>query len=564
LTAGIAVAAFMAVPGGAHAAGPTAIAVDSNGTSYVGYASGAVTRVSAPGSQLPRWTTPVADASGSLGAIMAIDVAPSESNPNAGNVWVLDSNRRVQEFTRDGSFVRGFRIDACDGGNSPEPGREGGLYLTTQQIYVAHPCGDRIMRFPISSLPATGTANVSPAATNQNVFAPHGIGGPDSSFAGPAPYEALYVALPKEESIRWFGLGDLSAPGPPVGNPIPGLTKSGPTEDVFVLNSSSTPRIYFADAANDDVNNRHRIFAAEATFAAPPFDGTNRPFDEIFNFGGLGTGQVQFDDPVAFDVLATTAPASTHVIVADRRNERIQRVTAQQAPPGPGNFVWEAGAVDPGPPPAAPGGTTPGGGGSGTGAGAGTTQPAGGSPGAGGTVGVTIEGGARYTNSPYVELTVREPAGTTAVEISNGSAFTDKDTRAVQTSLGYEWTLEQGGSDQAPRTVYVRFPGSGSDRVYSDDIVLDRKAPLVGAATLSPKGKKRGKKGRRWLLRVAADDEVAGVDQVHLAKAAGGPYESRDFADRITVRREDRPRFVRVTDFAGNVSPPVSVSRRGR
>jgi hypothetical protein len=173
---------------------------------------------------------------------------------------------------------------------------------------------------------------------------------------------------------------------------------------------------------------------------------------------------------------------------------------------------------------------------------------------------VTIDADARYTNSPHVHLEIREPPRTTAVEISNSPAFDAKDTRSLERSFDYEWTLDESASDLDARTVYVRFPGSGTGQTYSDEIILDRRAPLVGGATIS---RKRGK-SRRWVLRVVADDGVSGVDLLHTSGKESGTYKEHRFDDRITVRKAKHAKSVRVSDFAGNVSDPVPVRRRGR
>jgi hypothetical protein len=550
------------LPGQAAAAGPSAVAVDSDGTTYAGFASGAITRVSASGSALPRWTTPVGDANGSLGPIMAIDVGASESNPNGRNVWILDANRRVQEFTRDGVFVRGFSLDACDGSNVPEPAREGGIAVTHDQIYVAHPCANRIYRYTIASLPASGTSAAGPVAQNTNVHAPHGIAGPDSSIPT-AQYHFLYVAQPKDEAIRWFDPVNLTTP--PAGNPIPCLTKAGPTEDVYLLNSANTPRIYFADTANNDLSNANRIFAAEATFETAPFAcqddppvSTDRPFNEIFHLGRPDSGAGSLQNPVAFDVFATTAPASTNVIVADRGGTpRIQRRTAGAFDND--NLAWTVRAEDPGPPPVAGGGGT-GGSSSGGGTAGGTTGgAAAASGGASGAPAITINDGAAYTRTPEVLLEIREPAGTTSLEISNSASFTGFEPRGLQASRTYGWTLETEGSDRVPKRVSVRFPGATGASSVFDEITLDRRAPLVGDPTVQ-KRRKKGKKPR-WLLSVPASDEVSGVDSLEYGPERDGDFKSRAFKSPLRLEDRSDAVYVRVTDVAGNVSGTKRVLR---
>ena len=530
----VAVAGVAAAAQVATAAGPIAIGVDDEGRSDAGFASGAVTRYRlGDGQGLGAWTTQVANADGRLGPIMAIDVAPAGAVANGGNVWILDANRRVQEFTRGGAYIRGFRLDACDSSNDPQPGEEGGIDVTADAVYVAHPCGDRVLRYALAALPVSGTSVAVPAAT-VDVYAPHGIAAQTSATA-PVATRYVYVAQALSSVVRRFDLVSLALVGEAPGG------HSGRYDDVFV----DVTGVLFVAESNGDPGYDDRIYQYDAGSV------------EVRGIGGPGTDPGLLDDARAFDVFPqTAAPPAGNVFVADTGNERIQRMSED------GFTFWTASAVDPGPPPTPPTPAPPADPPPGDGGGALPAAPPG-SAGAGGTPGVTIEEGARYTNSPYVDLTVREPAGTSAVEISNGSAFTDVDARAVRSSLVYEWTLDERGSDLSPRTVYVRFPGSGGDGIYSDEIVLDRRAPLVATARIARK-RSGGRKSRRWVLRVVADDAVSGLAELHLGATEGGKYAKRPFADRIKVRRRKKARFVRVTDLAGNVTEPVAVTRRRR
>ena len=527
----------MSIPAAAQAAGPTAIGVDDAGTSYVGFPSGAVKRYNVgSGTDLGAWTTQVANADGKLGPIAGIDVEPAGVTANGGDVWILDGNRRVQEFTRAGAFIRGFRLDECDGGNSHEPGVEGGLDVTADAIYVAHPCADRIFRYTLGSLPATGTSAALPAAS-QTVYSPHGIAAQAAGGVAPVQTRTLYVAQSRSSVVRQFDLTSLAL----LGN-APGGHLGGRYDDVFI------------DAAGV-------LFQLEQN-PTPGYDDLIYQYDadgnEIRSLGGPGTAQGKLADAGALDVFPQAGVAPGNIFVADTGNERIQRMTDE------GFSFWAAAASDPGPPSAPPVDPPPTGGGGGTGGTGGTTLPSGGqggSAGATGAPGVAIADGARYTNTPYVQLTVREPAGTTGLEISNTSAFASKDTRSLAGSLTYDWTLDESASDLTPRTVYVRFPGSGNDGTYTDEIILDRKAPLVGGATVSRE--RKGKK-RRWVLRVIADDATSGLAELMVAGDNRDNYKSQPFDSSVTVKTAARAQFVRVSDVAGNISIPLAVKRRGR
>ncbi|HEX3874564.1 MAG TPA: hypothetical protein VHW26_10500, partial [Solirubrobacteraceae bacterium] len=135
----ISVLLALAAPAVAEAAGPTAIGQDAQGTSYVGFATGGkIERFDAQGNQLASWGAPGTGA-GQLGPVAAISVGPT------GNVWVLDTNDRVQQFTPGGTFVSGTTLPSC-GGGTPNPLTRGGLEVTATQIFVAHPCANEVIR----------------------------------------------------------------------------------------------------------------------------------------------------------------------------------------------------------------------------------------------------------------------------------------------------------------------------------------------------------------------------------------------------------------------------------
>jgi Ca2+-binding RTX toxin-like protein len=72
-------------------------------------------------------------------------------------------------------------------------------------------------------------------------------------------------------------------------------------------------------------------------------------------------------------------------------------------------------------------------------------------------VGVTINGSAKYTNSPDVVLTVLGPPHANSLLISNDGSFSSWDGRLVRDSERYRFRLESSGPDRLPKTVYVRF-----------------------------------------------------------------------------------------------------------
>jgi hypothetical protein len=203
------------------------------------------------------------------------------------------------------------------------------------------------------------------------------------------------------------------------------------------------------------------------------------------------------------------------------------------------------------------------------------TGPGGTSPGLvfSGSEGVSIDGGAKYTNDSKVRLTIREPANTTEVRISNDGGFARAQSRSIANG-SYVWALRSTGPERLPKTVYVRFGGySGvSATTFTDDIILDETKPRIQAAALTPALSKRGSArtppilGGR-MLRVKALDRTSGVRrmQVQTKKPVKRPRGRRHLVRRYEwtrYRRSLRIRrgqlrgklFVRVRDGAGNVS----------
>lgn len=277
----------------ASAAGPTSIGVDSDGVIYVGFESGGEIKryAGADGAELGSWGT-AGNAPGQLGGIVAIDVAPG----NNGNVWVLDTNRRVQEFTRSGTYLRGFQVGACSNGVSPDPLQRGGLDVTNDDIFVANPCSTVVARYRKSDF---GLQNQgSPSAV------PKGV---SSQLYGSAPSQTqrTYVAYPAIDKVAkiqpWFSTDNSGGFDDPYGfKSIPG----SPT-DVFIdafgvlfVSETSTDRIYL-------------------------YDQNGNEFRWV---GGSGTDVGRFDQPQALDVFEQYSDLSGNLFVADYANERIQRL----------------------------------------------------------------------------------------------------------------------------------------------------------------------------------------------------------------------------------------------
>ncbi len=281
----------------ALAAGPTAIGVDSAGVVYAGFASGGkiLRYAGSDGSPLAPWGTP-GSAPGQLGGVVAIDVAPG----SAGNVWILDTNRRVQEFTRAGQYVRGIQLGACAGSIAPNPLQRGGLDVSSDSVYVAHPCDNALLRLRVSDLQTQATA--SPAAVK-------GISAQLYSSA-PSNTVALYAAQPSLNQVSIFQPQYFSQQG----------TKSTPgPSDVFV----DAFGVLFAP---DVVNNLIHLYGSDG--------------NEFRTLGRPGSNAGDLNNPTAIDVFEQFSDLAGNIFIADYGNNRIQRWSS-------GGFTfWTAPADD--------------------------------------------------------------------------------------------------------------------------------------------------------------------------------------------------------------------------
>ena len=163
-----------------------------------------------------------------------------------------------------------------------------------------------------------------------------------------------------------------------------------------------------------------------------------------------------------------------------------------------------------------------------------------------GVIGVSINNGARFTNSVHVTLNLRWAPFAESALISNDGGFFGPASLPVAPEV--EWVLDSSGAERLPKTVYVRFPG-GSDATFQDDIILDETAPRISLARV---------RGRR--LSVRADDATSGVATLQLARDRRRP--AKPVAFRRALRVKTRPRYVRVTDVAGNRSAWRRVASR--
>lgn len=156
-----------------------------------------------------------------------------------------------------------------------------------------------------------------------------------------------------------------------------------------------------------------------------------------------------------------------------------------------------------------------------------------------GQPGIVINGGARFTRDPVVQVTATWPAFTSRMRLTSDPAFT----KSVSFPIGepQTWRLDTSGSERVPKRIHARFDAA-KDQTFSDDIVLDRTPPRVTVA--------RRRAGR---LRLRARDNSSGVAAMQLAADRRRP---RGWVPMgaARARTSGRELWVRVRDAAGNRS----------
>jgi hypothetical protein len=170
-----------------------------------------------------------------------------------------------------------------------------------------------------------------------------------------------------------------------------------------------------------------------------------------------------------------------------------------------------------------------------------------------GPPGVSIDAGARFTTDPEVTLTLRWPLFARSMLIANDGGFEGAQPQPLAPQV--QWRLDSVGARRLPRTVYVRFIGGlAGNETYQDDIVLDEAPPRVAAATVRVAGRRAGSRKRRYQIRVRAADEVSGLASLQLAADRRRPSGTRRYSSVVSTVSRLSPRWIRVTDRAGNRS----------
>jgi hypothetical protein len=173
--------------------------------------------------------------------------------------------------------------------------------------------------------------------------------------------------------------------------------------------------------------------------------------------------------------------------------------------------------------------------------------------------GVTINNGARWTNTPDVTVTANFPPSTTQLLFSNDGGFLAPAEFPAQKTT--KWKLDSSGPERLPKTIYVRFlAGPIVSETHQDDIILDETPPKVQDAVVAPAGGStsavvvRAAKARSWKVRIKASDKNSGVGRVQVTANKRKPGKLLRFKKRLVVKAAQRPRWVRARDRAGNFS----------
>ena len=174
--------------------------------------------------------------------------------------------------------------------------------------------------------------------------------------------------------------------------------------------------------------------------------------------------------------------------------------------------------------------------------------------------GISVNGGATYTNSTNVSLTVEPPACVvpyaTSVELSNDGGFKPSTKLPLETpesdsSFTVNWTMVSTGKERLPKTVYANISGTR----YTDDIILDQRDPVVESASAASLGATGAlAAGQRFRVTVKAKDSNSGVGFAQTAVNKANPSVLVRYKSRFTATSQGRPKWIRVQDRAGNFS----------
>jgi hypothetical protein len=125
--------------------------------------------------------------------------------------------------------------------------------------------------------------------------------------------------------------------------------------------------------------------------------------------------------------------------------------------------------------------------------------------------GISISAGKPYSNTKNVTIEIKWPEFADAVRLSNDGGFGTAVTQTKKLTSSIDWTLDDSVKGVYTKVVYARFTGEGIDttKTYSDDIILDTKAPVVESSSAS---------ALSGIIDLAlkATDDITGVDEVQI------------------------------------------------
>lgn len=167
---------------------------------------------------------------------------------------------------------------------------------------------------------------------------------------------------------------------------------------------------------------------------------------------------------------------------------------------------------------------------------------------------ITIDGGAEYTNTPHVQVTLANVGQPFWIEVSNDGGFGAEVFKSPD-EVSFPWTLNSTGPERLPKWVYIRTLSADprfSGHTYADDIILDERPPAVDSAQLvSPPLRAAS---ARQTVRLKAHDDVSGVSRMQFRRGRATSAAWRAFRALASMPARKGKLYVRVRDGARNVS----------
>jgi uncharacterized repeat protein (TIGR01451 family) len=187
---------------------------------------------------------------------------------------------------------------------------------------------------------------------------------------------------------------------------------------------------------------------------------------------------------------------------------------------------------------------------------------------------LSINNGALYTNVPTVTLSISWGVTDPPIQklfISNDCGFGSGTGWIPITNTKTGWALAIYGTQQIPRTVYLKFRMANGLQYgpIQDDIIYDPVAPQVTVVSVSPAAQGAAGLNRAVQLQIRAADDNSGVGQIQVSNRAdfAGHQEYAAPGGAVNIRwatNGDQPIYVRAVDRAGNMSPTAVAAPRWR